>query len=197
MSTGQQSGGGSPEDRFWLYLAERTGGNFEAATKAHPDRVVVSLDGHSYAIEVGKQGMAVVTRCRVLFTSTDGFRFRVCSPDIDLTTQLQQMMGGKDVQIGVPYFDKKFVIQTNNTEKIKTLLDDASLREQFSDLRRFDLSVRADKSHPADTVELRLFLPGRIDDVARLHYLQGFTATILDRLTTLGSVSPNPPTATV
>jgi hypothetical protein len=196
MHTGQQgSGGGAPEERFWLYLAERTGGRFEAATKTRPDRVIVPHGGREYAVEVGKQGMGIVTRCRVLFVSADGFRFRVCSPDIDLPTRLRQLTGAKDVEIGVPYFDKKFVIEASDAEKVKTLLDDPALREQFTDLRRFDLATRQEKTFPPDTLELRLLLPGRTDDVSRLQYLQVFTATILDRLTDLGSVAPTAPGA--
>src|SRR5262249_26374428 len=122
--------------------------------------------------------------------SADGFRFSLCSPNIDLATLLRHATGAKDVQIGVPYFDKKFVIAASNREKIRALLDDPVLREQISELGKFRMEIRADKTPPANAAEFRFLIAGKTEEISRLHHLFGLFTTVLDRLTDLGSVTP-------
>ena len=180
------------ENRYWLYFAERVGGRYEEDAKGH-EQVLVTAHGRTVTVDRETVSpWAVFTRYRCRFTSADGFRFSLYSPDIDLATQLRQATGAKDVEIGIPYFDKKFVIEASEQEKIRALLDDPVLREQISELSKIRFEIRADKTLPAGAVEFRFLIAGKIEEITRLHHLFGLFTTFMERLASLGSIAPDP-----
>lgn len=191
--SGQDTPSPSAENRYWVYFAERIGGRFEEG-KGKTERVVVEVDGRTVVVDTeGVLPWTVCTRYRALFVSADNFYFSLSSVDADPVTFIRSQMGGKDVQIGVRYFDDKFLLKASDPEKLRTLLEDPVLREQFSELPKIRMEIRAEKGRPANVLELRFTMAGRIEEITRLQHLFTLFATVLDRLAELGSVTAEKP----
>jgi hypothetical protein len=191
--SGQGTPSPSPESRYWVYFAERVGGRYEER-RGKGERVVVEADERTIVVDTElRLPWVMSTRYRALFVSADGFRFRISSVDRDPATFVRSQFGGKDLQIGVRYFDDKFLLQATHPEKLRVLLGDPVLREQFSELPQIRMEIRSDKNHPANVLELRFVMGGRIEEITRLQHLYSLFATVLDRLAELGSVKPEKP----
>ena len=189
------SGQGTPsaEHRYWVYFAERVGGRYEES-RVKGERVVIELDERRVVVDTeGVLPWAVSTRYRALFFSADGFQFRLTSVDASPVTFLKSQIGGKDVQIGVRYFDDKFLLKASDPEKLRSLLEDPVLREQFAELPRIRMEIRSEKGRPTDVLELRFTVAGRIEEITRLQHLFGVFTTVLDRLEEMGSVKVGKP----
>jgi hypothetical protein len=191
--SGQDTPSPSAENRYWVYFAERIGGQYETG-RGRGERVVIEGDERTIVVDTeGSVPWLMSTRYRALFISEDGFRFRISSVDRDPATFIRSQFGSKDVQIGVRYFDDKFLLQATDPAKLRTLLEDPVLREQFSELPRIRMEIRSDKTRPVNVLELRFVMGGRIEEITRLQHLYSLFATVLDRLAELGSVKPEKP----
>lgn len=193
--SGQDTPSPSAEHRYWVYFAERIGGRFEEG-KGHGERVVVEVDERTVVVDhEGVLPWTVSTRYRTLFLSADNFRFSLSSVDADPITFIRSQIGGKDVQVGVRYFDDKFQLKASDPQKLRTLLDDPVLREQFSELPKIRMEIRPEKNHTVNVLELRFTMAGRIEEIARLQHLFGLFTSVLERLEELGSIKAGKPQA--
>ena len=88
--------------------------------------------------------------------------------------KLQKAFGSLDVEIGVPDFDRAFVIWSNNATKARSLLADARLRQLIQQQPGIHLSVKGPQLH--------FRANGTITDVARLEALFDLFAVMLNVL---------------
>ncbi len=190
---GQDTPSPSAENRYWVYFAERVGGRYETR-KGKGERVIVEVEGRTVVVDNERRlPWDISTRYRSLFVSADGFRFRLSSVDADPLTFIRSQFGGKDVQIGVRYFDEKFYLQATDPNRLRALLEDPAVREQLSELPKIRMEIRSEKTRPANVLELRFVIGERIEEIARLQHLYSLFATFLDRLDELGCVKPEQP----
>jgi hypothetical protein len=191
--SGQGTPSPSAEHRYWVYFAERIGGRYEES-KGKGERVVVEVDGRTVVVDTeGHLPWTVSTRYRALFFSADNFHFSLSSVDADPMTLIRSQLGSKDVQVGVRYFDDKFLLKASDPQKLRELLDDPVLREQFSELPKIRMEIRDDKARPTNVLELRFTMAGRIEEITRLQHLFSLFTSILDRLDEMGCVRPGKP----
>ncbi len=88
--------------------------------------------------------------------------------------KLQKAFGALDVEIGVPDFDRAFVIWSNNAAKARSLLADARLRQLIQQQPGLHLTVKGPQLH--------FRANGTITDVARLEALFDLFAVMLAAL---------------
>ena len=69
------------------------------------------------------------TRMRALFVNKDVLSFKISRAG--LFAPIGTFLGIHDIQIGDPHFDENFVIQGNNSAKLRWLLGDATLKEMI------------------------------------------------------------------
>ncbi|GAB4465747.1 MAG: hypothetical protein OHK0029_36630 [Armatimonadaceae bacterium] len=185
----------SEQGRHLEYLAERIGGTHHKASGKHAERVVATVQGYSVTLDTVRTPLfATHTRYRARFVAPEPFAFRLSPPDFDTATTLRRTLGkAADVQIGVPYFDDKYLIEATDGAKMRQFLDDPVLRQQIGDLGKFYLELRTDKDFPANHRELRLLLTGKTEEIARLQYLFDLMGIFLSRLEDLGCLSETVP----
>lgn len=67
-------------------------------------------------------------RIIVAFDSLKSFRFKII--ESNLQGNIEKLFGAQDVKIGLADFDKRFIIKTNDTYKIKTLLQNKKINRR-------------------------------------------------------------------
>ncbi|MGH8936250.1 MAG: hypothetical protein ACRDXD_08325 [Acidimicrobiia bacterium] len=205
----------------WKAFADRMGGEFRANRFWRSDEVVSRLGDWTVHLDtvmldpesgVPKPGTSWSTRRGTQvwanFTSIDGFRFASRDQqwlhrnpfrlewDIDpgrLVDAVRGRLGAEDVQVGVPEFDDRFTVKTNDPDKLKVVLD-ASIVDQV--LRRGDLAeIRIAAPEPGDgfvaqPATLIIWERQFLVDPEQLLDLHELIVGLLDRLARLGSAAP-------
>jgi len=70
--------------------------------------------------------------------------------------KIEKFFGMQDIQTGFPAFDKKFIVKSNNESKVKKIFSDKSLRDTYSSLNNFSLTL---SKHPVpNRVRKKTFL---------------------------------------
>ncbi len=88
--------------------------------------------------------------------------------------RLDKTLGMQDIEIGVPEFDREFVLQGNDERKVRSLFANAELRQLVHDQKSAQVTLRGD--------ELRLEVKGAVSDVPRLKALFKLFELTLDQL---------------
>ncbi|UAY53271.1 hypothetical protein [Ferruginibacter albus] len=110
-----------------------------------------------------------------LFSSklnNDDFKFALHHQDY--ISEIGKFFGAADVEIGYPEFDKKVIIKTNDTERVKRIFADEDTRKVIAELTDFSLHI----NHPTNNGEKQAFLELEI----------GKSITDIDELRTIYSV---------
>ncbi len=133
MSVWHDLFGGSHRE-VWGRLAVELGSAFDPGGFLRPTTVRARLGGYdialdTYTVSTGKSSQ-IYTRLRAPFVNPRGMRFRIHRASI--FTGLAKALGKQDIDIGVPDFDRDFVIQGNDEGRVRALLSDAALRALFA-----------------------------------------------------------------
>ncbi len=160
----------------WRQLATDMGAEFVpgglfawSKVQAHVRQTTVTLD--TYSVPSGDSN-TTYTRMRAPLLNQDGFNFSVFREG--LVAKLDKKLGMKDIGIGVPDFDREFVIQANDESRVRTLLADAGIRELIRAQPHIRLAlVKGD---------LRFEAQGVIRDVPRLKSLFDLFERLLNQL---------------
>ncbi|MGV3460116.1 MAG: hypothetical protein ACO1N9_06645 [Flavobacterium sp.] len=76
---------------------------------------------------------------KTVFTSHDDFRFEVY--ETNLLNKIGKLFGMQDIKTGIPDFDKKFIIKSNNEIKIKELLNDSVVRNVIGNIKGITVEI--------------------------------------------------------
>ncbi|WP_218081424.1 hypothetical protein [Anthocerotibacter panamensis] len=131
----------------------------------------------------------VYTRVRAPYHNEDQFRFKIYRKGF--FSDLGKRFGMQDVAVGDPDFDEAFIVQGNNSQKLRALFGDPEIRRLLMLQPEVYLEVRDDEGwfgqeFPDGVDELAFQIAGRITDVGQLKALWDLFAAILDRLCHLG-----------
>lgn len=182
------------ENALWKKLSDELGGKLTDEKGARHDKVVaqvgswtVTLDQHS---EAGYRSEHIYTRLRAMFVNPDGLRFAVSHQSV--FNNIGKLVGMQDIQVAHEPFDKMFLIQGSDPDKIKVLFDDDKLRELVKLEPNVHLQVRDAGSWFEDYFkdeidELVLEVEGEVKDLHRLKRLFDLFARTLDGMCQLGS----------
>lgn len=140
------------------------------------------------------------TRMRTPFVSRDGFRFKVSRRGF--FSPLAILFGKKTVSAGIPEFDKKFVIQSNDEYKLRKLFAHQAIRELVEGQKQIHLEIKDDEGwtgpkFPSDVDLLYFHASGIIKDNDRLKSMFRLFAEILNELVDVGSAHERAPDVTL
>jgi len=195
---------GPSREEIWRQLAERIGARFVDGGFLGRDRVVarhrewtVTLD--TYTVSTGKSTVSF-TRMRAPYVNPDGFRFTVYRAG--LFTELGKKLGMQDVEVGVPDFDRDFVVKGSDESRLRSLFVDPAVQALLRAQPRVRLEVADDEGwfgaeFPEGVDELRFHVPGVIRDLEQLKGLFDLFAAVLDRLCAIGSAYARDPGVTL
>ena len=184
----------------WKALAGEIHARVEPRGWWRSDRVIADvgpwqLTLDTYTVSSG-QSHQVFTRLRAPFVN-DGFRFRVYRKSI-FSGLGKKLFGMQDIEIGEPFFDDDFIIQSNDEAGVRMLLRDARLRQLIAVQPRIMFEVKDDEGYfgphfPQGVDELRFSAVGLIRDVNLLKQLFDLFAETLHRLCDIGAARDQRP----
>src|SRR6267154_2804680 len=153
---------GPSRKEIWRQFCDQTGSNYVDGGFWKGDKVeathgpwTVTLD--TYAVSTGKATI-VYTRMRAPYVNPEGFRFTVYRKGI--FTAIGKWFGMQDVTVGHEDFDRDFVIQGSDPQKLQGLFSNQKIRELIAAQPEIRFSVEDDdgkfwsKSFPEGVDEL-------------------------------------------
>jgi len=180
---------GPSKVEIWHQLSNEIDGNFISGGFWKSDKVTlkhkewtITLDTYSVAAQSGSM---TYTRMRVPYENKDKFFFTIYPEGLFST--FGKILGMQDIIIGFPEFDKKFIIKSNNPDKIKKLLQNEEIRNLIKQQPDIHFEVKDDEGwfgedFPEGIDELYFEVPQLILDVERLRKLYELFAVTLDLL---------------
>ena len=195
---------GPPKDEIWSQMAKDIGGEYidagfwgtDVLKYKHGDWEI-KLDTHTVRTVSGTGDQAHYqkeTRMRAIFANQDGFEFEVYRHGIfeSVERAVWRVFGTEwqDIEVGDPFFDKKFVIRGNNEDKIKWLLNDPELKQLIHQQPDIHLDLCRSKD---GRYRLYFTCSGTMKKIERLKALFALFSATLERLVQLDSGYQNDP----
>jgi hypothetical protein len=184
---------------FWKQFAAETGGTFTEGQYWHSDKVdllykdwKISFDNYTYYTSSGGNSYTqVYTRVTVPFISADNFMFEIYRRNF--FSSVAKIFGAQDVEIGIPGFDKAFIIKANDEFTIKSLLGDKTIRQYIETIPDINLQISNKKGIweedlPEKNFELAFFTEGKVKDIEMLKNICLLIQLMLDRLENIGTI---------
>ncbi len=165
-------------ESVWAELWESLGGVYLNRDGWRQDKLMVehghwrvTLDFHAHG---GYHSYAGYTRLRAAFENPEGFRFKVTPQG--LLERVGKLLGLQDVESGDPEFDRAFVVQSNDEERVKGIIDDELLRsflrqEPQAFVGLVEPHGDTSERYPDGMDEVLMEVPGKVTDTERLERL--------------------------
>jgi hypothetical protein len=103
------------------------------------------------------------TTLQAPFSDPNGFRFALYPQDF--LAGIGKLFGMQDVKVGFPDFDRKFIIKSNQSLKVKQLLADNAIREKLQQMQHFKFEIaHIDASEARQTARLELTISEAVTD---------------------------------
>ena len=191
---------GPSREEIWRQFCDQTGSSYTDGGIWKSDKVeathgqwTVTLD--LYVVSTGKSTITY-TRMRAPYVNPDGFRFNIYRKGV--FTEIVKWFGMQDVTVGYEDFDRDFVIQGSDEQKLRRLFSSQKIRDLISQQPQINFSVKDDegfwsKNFPEGVDELYFQVVGVIKDVDRLKLLYDLFAETLDELCRMGSAYQQAP----
>lgn len=188
--------------KAWQQFADEIGGKFTGEGWLDEKRVEAKIGEWTVVLDTVGDTVDRIpktfTRMRAAYRSVDGFRFKIY-PENGLGF-FRGLVGMKDVMVGYPAFDEAYVIEGNNTEKLRALFSSQRVREALAADRAFWMeSTHVEgigwysEPLPKGVDELYFATEGFITDTERLkRYFDAFTE-VLYQLWWIESAEKDPP----
>ena len=181
------------KSKVWKEISDELGGKFEKG-KFFKESVlnfnfkdwIITLD--TYTVIAGNTPMTY-TRMRSPFLNKENFYFNFYRENV--FSSVGKLFGLQDIIIGDDYFDKKFIIQSNNEDEIKKILNNIKLKELIQTQPKISFKIKDDegwfgKYFPKGTDELYFECAGVIKDKAQIINLFKLFSLCLEILVEMG-----------
>ena len=148
-------------------------------------------------IDTFKQGKRpTITRIRAHYVNADSFYFRIFRRP--MPQGVINAMGMQDLTVGFSQFDKDFIIQGNDEEKVKQLFHNERIRQLIQWQPEITLKNVVDDTWVTDPFregisELQFQVKGVIKNLDRLRDLYYLFAELLNHLCHIGSAYEDDP----
>ncbi|MEW6212819.1 MAG: DUF3137 domain-containing protein [Acidobacteriota bacterium] len=191
---------GPSKEEVWRQLCSEIGADFIEGGLWRGDKVearvgewTITLD--TFVVSTGKTSIPF-TRLRVPYINKDGFRFRIYRKS--MFSGLGKLFGMQDIDVGHADFDREFIIQGNDAQKVQLLFGNSEIRRRIEDQPAVHLEVKDDEgwfgtAFPEGVDELYFQVVGVIKDVERLKALYELFAETLNHLCHIGSAYEDDP----
>jgi hypothetical protein len=122
------------------------------------------------------------------YVAHDRFRFRI--QRAYLLSGIETLLGRQDVTVGDPEIDRCFLIQTNDVDQVRRLLENPRLRQLLlaEPSTHVIYAAAFDETLEADT--LRCQTNGYVKDISRLKEFLAVISEMLRQLRVIGSALP-------
>ena len=149
------------KNKVWEEISNELGGEFKKGSFFKGSGLefnykdwIISLD--TYTVMANNVPITY-TRMRSPFSNREKFYFNIYRENI--FSSFGKYFGLKDIIIGDDFFDKKFIIQSNDKDKIKKILKDEKLKELIQSQPKISFKIKDDegwfgKYFPEGTDEL-------------------------------------------
>lgn len=185
---------GPSKDEMWALLAEQVSGQFNDGGWLGKDYVqarvgdwLLTLD--TYTVSTGKSS-TTYTRFRAPFVNRDQFHFAIHRAG--LFTPVARFFGMQDLEIGEPFFDHEFVVQSNNPQKVGAMLSNSRIRDLLRAQPQVGFRIQDDEGwfgphYPEGVDQLYFQVHGTMTNLAHLRGVFDLFSEVLNHLCHLDS----------
>ncbi|MCI4666938.1 MAG: DUF3137 domain-containing protein [Bacteroidia bacterium] len=188
----------------WRQLAAELDGKFVQGNLTVRDQIVVHHEKWTIVFDTfsKSRGNSRVpyTRIRAPYVYRDDFVFEVSRKDAIKSIGL--LLGGEDIHVGDPEFDRHFVVRGNDQWKVRSFFNNSMIRQFIAYQPEITLKIREDRDHifaqkfPKGVNEVYFEASGKIRNLDRLLDLYELFAACLDQLHHIGTADPDRPEMT-
>lgn len=183
---------GPSQEEVWATLAQSVGGQFSPGGWLSVDTVQAVCGDWLVTLDTIHERKRTYTRVRAPFLNRDGFRFTVYRAGF--FTELAKLLGTQDLELGYPFFDPEFVIQSNDPQKVGDLLANERIRRLIQLQPQVYFTIEDSEgwfgpTFPEGVDELQFKVEGLIKDLDQLRGLYDLFAEVLNHLGHLDSGS--------
>jgi hypothetical protein len=191
---------GPSKNDVWRQLSQEIGAEFVeggfwkgSKVQAHIGPWTVTLDTYT---ESSGESSVTYTRMRAPYVNPDGFRFTIYRKGF--FSNLGELLGIQDIDVGDPEFDEVFIIKGNDESKVRELFASPEIRRMIEAQPKIRLDVKDSEGwfgprFPENVDELRFQVVGVIKDKVRLKGLFDLFAAVLDQLCRIESAYKEEP----
>lgn len=190
---------GPTKREIWTAFAQEKGGRLVKKSMGllTRDELQIPLKKWVLLIDTYQQNkQPTFTRIRVSYVNRDSFFFRIYRKDQRF--QLPKLTGFQDVIVGYVDFDRDFIIQGNDQDKLRSMFGNQLLRKIVEWQPDIFVENKVDDTWVTDPFsegisELNLHLVGVVKDIDRLRDLYDLIEEILFQLCQIGSAFEDRP----
>jgi hypothetical protein len=169
---------GPSKEEVWRQLSKEIGAEYIDRGVWKGNKVVaktkewtITLD--TYTVSTGKSHVTF-TRIRAPYVNADGFRFKIYRKGI--FSAIGKYFGMQDIEVGYPDFDRDFIIKGTDESKLRSLFNNATIRQLIQRQPDISFEVKDDEGwfaekFPEGVDELYFQVVGIIKDIDRLKSL--------------------------
>jgi hypothetical protein len=191
---------GPSKEEVWQQLCKEIGAEYIDRGVWKGNKVVaktkewtITLD--TYTVSTGKSHVTF-TRIRAPYVNADGFRFKIYRKGI--FSAIGKYFGMQDIEVGYPDFDRDFIIKGTDESKLRSLFNNATIRQLIQRQPDISFEVNDDEGwftekFPEGVDELYFQVVGIIKEVDRLKSLYELFSETLNHLCHIGSAYENDP----
>lgn len=165
-----------PSDvEVWRQLADEVGGRFHEGDAWHRDKVEATVDGWTITLDTyfSAANKNEYTRMQTTVANPSGLTFTIYRRG--LFSDLGKLLGMQDITIGIPEFDREFILKSNHEAELRRMLEADRIRELIA--AQPDVHLMLDSKG-----SLCFSVPEVIRDIPRLKLLFDLFAEALDYL---------------
>jgi hypothetical protein len=159
---------GPSKDEVWRQLSEEIGAEFleggfwkGSKVQAHVGPWTITLDSHNEdesqstplrapfvrpegcRFTIHRKRFFSATRLRAPFVNPEGFRFTIHRKGF--FSDLGNLLGMQDIEVGDHEFDDAFIIKGNDEDRVRVLFSDPKIRQMIQDQPKIRLESRTAK----------------------------------------------------
>lgn len=181
----------------WAHFAEKIGAEHicrgHASRNDNKDSVIYDYKGTpiilDFVVKMDSDGGTSQTRIYAPLSAKETFCFKIYPSNF--VERFVNFFGAQDVNIGDEFFDKKFIVKTNDVKKVRLFLSNSKIRELIWKVvpnGLFSPTFQADwKKGETDYISVNE--PGVINDVERLELIFQLIVESFEQLASLEIVS--------
>jgi hypothetical protein len=159
---------GQSEEQIWSTMAEQLTAlpedkNYNAEVVIGPHTVTVDIDSH---VSTAGEAEGITTLLTAQLPAD--FEFRFLLQKQNFFKEIRKLFGMQDIIVGNEELDKKYIIQTNDVDKIKQLLSDNEVCEGLVKFPVITYEIRDLKIGAHRELVLTTDIEGRITKIQDL-----------------------------
>lgn len=181
----------------WYDFALLTNGKYIEGIAWHSDKTEIEylnfkITFDNYRIW-SKFFYVSMTRVIVPYISDQDFSFKIRKTTV--LRSVAKLLGGQDVEIGFDDFDQKFIIKSNQEDKLKTIFQNDVIRGILLKQNKFYLEISKfegvwGEKLPKNEFELSFYVDGKIQDPERLKTILTLFKELIKEMVALKLMNP-------